>query len=181
MAHAMGGEEKIARHHAAGRLTVRERIDALLDPRSFHEIGALAGKAEYADDGALTGFRPANFVVGTGRIDGRKVVIAGDDFTIRGGAADAAIFGKQVHREALANSLRLPLVRLVGGTRGGGRRQMLEQHGYTYVPANPGWDMVVDNLSVVPVAAACLGSVAGLGAARVVAAHFTVMVAGTSH
>ena len=57
---------------------------------------------------------------------------------------------------------------------------MLEQHGFTYVPANPGWDYVVDNLSLVPVAAACLGSVAGLGAARLVASHFSVMVAGTA-
>ena len=180
LAHAMGGEEKVARHHAAGRLTVRQRIDALLDAGSFHEIGALAGSATYDGDGELVDFRPANVVIGTGRLDGRKVVVAGDDFTIRGGAADAAIIGKQVHAERLSNQMRLPLIRLVDGTGGGGSVKMLEQHGFTYVPANPGWDHVVDNLSVVPVVAACLGSVAGLGAARVVAAHFSVMVAGTS-
>src|SRR5579859_2501786 len=179
LAHEMGGPEKIAKHHAQGRMTVRERINALLDPGTFHEIGALAGTTGY-NEGQLTAFRPANFVFGTGRIDGRKIVVGGDDFTVRGGAADAAIIGKQIYSEQLANGLQLPLVRLVDGTGGGGSVKMLEQHGYTYVPANPGWDVVVDNLSVVPVAAACLGSVAGLGAARLAAAHFSVMVEGTA-
>ena len=179
LAKEMGGPEKVARHHAQGRLTVRERIEALLDPDSFHETGALAGSAEYSE-GQLTAFRPANFLIGTGRIDGRKVVIGGDDFTIRGGAADAAVMGKQVYAEQQANSLQLPLVRLIDGTGGGGSVKLLEQHGYTYVPANPGWDLVVDNLSLVPVVSACLGSVAGLGAARLVASHFSIMVEGTS-
>jgi acetyl-CoA carboxylase carboxyltransferase component len=179
LARRMGGEEKVAKHHAQGRLTVRERIEALLDPGTFHEVGALAGAAEYSD-GRLTEFRPANFVAGTGLINGRKVVVGGDDFTVRGGAADASVVGKQIYSEQLANSLQIPLVRLVDGTGGGGSVKLLEQHGYTYVPANPGWDYVVDNLSLVPVAAACLGSVAGLGAARLVASHFSVMVAGTS-
>jgi len=179
LAQSMGGPEKVARHHAQGRLTVRERIEELLDPGSFHEVGALTGAAEYSD-GRLTTFRPANFICGTGRIDGRKVVIGGDDFTVRGGAADASVIGKQAHAEQIANNLRIPIVRLVDGTGGGGSVKMLEQHGYTYVPANPGWDVVVDNLSVVPVAAACLGSVAGLGAARLAAAHFSVMVEGTA-
>lgn len=177
MAYEMGGAEKIAKHHAQGRMTVRERIDALLDPGTFHETGVLAGSAEYSE-GNLTAFRPANFVMGTGRIDGRKVVVGGDDFTVRGGAADAAVMGKQVYSEQLANSLQIPVVRLVDGTGGGGSVKMLEQHGYTYVPANPGWDYVVDNMSLVPVVAACLGSVAGLGAARLAASHFSVMVEG---
>ena len=153
----MGGPEKIQRQHDAGRLTVRERLRALLDEGSFHEIGELAGTAVYAADGELAQFTPANFVTGTGRIAGRKVVAGGDDFTIRGGAADAAIIGKQIYAEQLANQLRLPLVRLVEGTGGGGSVKMLEQAGYTYVPVNPGWDHVVDNLSTVPVVAAGSG------------------------
>ncbi len=176
LAQAMGGTEKIAKHHAQGRLTVRERIAMLLDADTFHETGVLAGTAEYDEKGQLKTFRPANFVFGTGRITGRKVVVGGDDFTVRGGSADAAIIGKQVYSEQLANSLQIPLVRLVDGTGGGGSVKMLEQHGFTYIPANPGWDYVVDNLSLVPVAAACLGSVAGLGAARLAASHFSVMV-----
>jgi acetyl-CoA carboxylase carboxyltransferase component len=180
LAERMGGQEKVHRQHEAGRLTVRERLAALLDDGSFHEIGALAGVAVYDGEGELADFTPANFVTGTGRIDGRKVVVGGDDFTIRGGAADAAIAGKQVYAEQLANQMRLPLVRLIEGTGGGGSVKMLEQMGYTYVPVNPGWDYVVDNLSTVPVVAAGLGPVAGLGAARLCIAHLSVLVEGTA-
>ena len=177
LAERMGGPEKVARQHAAGRSTVRERIAALADPGSFDEIGALAGTASYVD-GELEAFTPANFVIGTARLDGRRVAIGGDDFTVRGGAADAAIMEKQVHAERLANELGLPLVRLIEGTGGGGSVKMLEQHGFTYVPVNPGWDLVVDNLSTVPVVALCLGPVAGLGAARAVMSHLNVLVEG---
>lgn len=180
LAQQMGGEERVARQHQNGRLTVRERIDRLLDPGSFDEVGALAGFATYTADGALASFTPSNILAGSGRIEGRPVVVCGDDFTVRGGAADAAIHGKQVYAERMANELRLPLVRLVDGTGGGGSVRSYEQMGRTYVPANPGWDLVVDNLGKVPVAAACLGPVAGLGAARVVSAHFSVMVRGAS-
>ncbi|MBX6352517.1 MAG: methylmalonyl-CoA carboxyltransferase [Thermoflavifilum sp.] len=180
LAQQMGGPERVARQHAAGRLTVRERIERLLDPGSFHETGALAGKAVYDEDGRLQDFRPANFIFGTGRINGRKVVVAGDDFTVRGGAADGAIRGKQEYAERMAHDFRIPIIRLVDGTGGGGSVKTLEDWGYTYVPVNPAWDLVVANLSRVPVVAACLGSVAGLGAARVAASHFSVMVAGTS-
>src|SRR5262245_47755232 len=96
MARRMGGADKVARQHQAGKLTVRERIDQLLDPGSFHEIGALTGRARHDDAGALAEVVPANTVFGRGRIDGRTIVVCGDDFTVRGGAADAAIWQKQV-------------------------------------------------------------------------------------
>jgi len=179
LARAMGGPEKVARQHAAGRLTVRERITALLDADSFEEIGMLAGRAGYAD-AELESFRPANFVFGLGSLDGRRVVVGGDDFTVRGGAADAAIMRKQVVAEMLAHEHRLPLVRLVDGTGGGGSVRMIEDMGYTYCPILPGWDTVVANLGRIPVVALCLGPVAGLGAARVAAAHLAVMVRGSS-
>jgi acetyl-CoA carboxylase carboxyltransferase component len=179
LAARMGGPEKVERHHAAGRLTVRERIVRLLDSGTFHEIGALTGRAEY-ENGRLLEFRPANFVMGRGRVDGRPVVVGGDDFTVRGGAADAAIFQKQVHAEQMANELRLPIVRLVDGSGGGGSVKSLETMARSFVPFNPGWEWVVDNLSTVPVVSLCLGSVAGLGAARVVTSHYSVMVRGTS-
>jgi acetyl-CoA carboxylase carboxyltransferase component len=181
VARQMGGPEKVKRHHDAGRLTVRERIDALLDPDSFHEIGAIAGRGKYDANGELESLQPANFVFGRGRIDSRPVVVGGDDFTVRGGAADAAIWQKQVMSEQMANELRLPLVRLVDGTGGGGSVKTIESHGYTYVPANPGWNVVVDNMGVVPVVALGLGSVAGLGAARLASSHYSLMVEGLSH
>jgi acetyl-CoA carboxylase carboxyltransferase component len=180
LAQRMGGDEKIAKHRAQGKLTVRERIDALLDPNTFHEIGTLTGRASYDDDGNLVDATPANFVMGRGRINGRTVVVGGDDFTVRGGAADASIFQKQVHAERMAHDLRVPIVRLVDGSGGGGSVKSLETERRSFVPFNPGWEHVVANLATVPVVSCCLGSVAGLGAARVVTSHYSVMVKGTS-
>jgi acetyl-CoA carboxylase carboxyltransferase component len=176
----MGGAEKVARHHSQGKLTVRERIDGLLDTGTFHEVGTLTGRATYDDDGNLVDVVPANFVMGRGRIDDRPVVVGGDDFTVRGGAADASIFQKQVHAERMAHDLRLPMVRLVDGSGGGGSVKSLETERRSFVPFNPGWEHVVANLATVPVVSCCLGSVAGLGAARVVTSHYSVMVKGTS-
>src|SRR5437764_6956247 len=175
LARRMGGPERVERQHASGRLTVRERIERLFDPGTFQETGAIAGQARY-EDSELAEFLPANMLVGQGRIDGRRAVVQGDDFTVRGGAADAAIWQKMVYAERMAHDLRLPLVRLVDGTGGGGSVKSLETMGFTYVPLVPGRDLTVENLSLVPVAAAALGPVAGLGAARVGASHFSVIV-----
>ena len=178
MARAMGGAEKVARQHNGGKLTVRERIDALLDRDSFRESGALAGKAQYDADGNLVDFMASNTVFGRGLLDGRPIVVVGDDFTVRGGAADASIWQKQVTAEQMANELRLPIVRLIDGTGGGGSVRSLEIDGRTYVPANPAWDWVVANMATVPVVSLALGSVAGLGAARVATSHYALMVKG---
>ena len=180
LAREMGGTERVRRQHDSGRLTVRERIERLFDPGSFRETGALAGRATYGASGELEGFLPANTVVGQGRIDGRRAVVQGDDFTIRGGAADAAIWQKAIHAERLAHDLRLPLVRLVDGTGGGGSVKTLEQMGFSYVPPLPGFELVVRNLAIVPVVAGALGPVAGLGAARVVCSHFSVIARDTA-
>ena len=164
-----------------GKLTVRDRINLLLDAGSFHEIGALTGRGTYDESGELTALTPANFVMGRGRVDGRTIVVGGDDFTVRGGSADASIFQKQVHAERMAHDLGLPVVRLVDGSGGGGSVKTLETERRAFVPFNPGWEWVVANLSRVPVVSLCLGSVAGLGAARVVTSHYSLMVKETSH
>ncbi len=176
----MGGEERVARHTSAGKLTVRERIDRLVDSGSFGEIGSTAGFATYADDGTLETLSPANFVFGDASLDGRPVVIAGDDFTVRGGAADASIWQKLVDAERRARRLRVPIVRLVDGSGGGGSVKSYHDMGRTYVPPLPGWSDQMQILSEVPVVAAALGSVAGLGAARVAGSHFSLMVEDTS-
>jgi acetyl-CoA carboxylase carboxyltransferase component len=180
LAQKMGGAQKVARQHAGGKLSVRERVERLLDPASFHEIGALSGVAQYGADGELAEFRPANLVIGRGRIAGRPVAVAGDDFTVRGGANDGGIKGKLLSIERMACDLRLPLVRLVDGTGGGGSVKNLELHGHSPMPKAFLWDWWTENLSEVPVVSLALGSVAGLGAARVVASHYSVMVKGSS-
>lgn len=176
LARQMGGPDKVKRQHDNKRLTVRERIDQLLDPGSFHEIGAIAGKATYDENGEVTDFLPANFVMGRGRIESRPVVVGGDDFTVRGGAGDAAIGSKQVFAEQMANELHLPIVRLVDGTGGGGSVKTLETDQRTYVPYMQGWKYVTDNMAQVPVVGLGLGPVAGLGSARLVTSHYSVMV-----
>mgnify|MGYP001485000916 FL=1 len=176
LAEEMGGEEKLKRQRDNNRLNVRERINLLFDKDTFHEIGKIAGKSEYNEKGELVNFTPSNFVMGRGNINGRKVVVGGDDFTVRGGAADAAIAQKQIMAEQFANEYRLPLVRLIEGTGGGGSVKSLDMDARTYIPGNPGWDWVVKNLSTVPVIALALGPVAGLGAARAVTSHFSIMV-----
>ena len=123
LAAQMGGEENLARHRAAGRLNVRERIERLLDPGSFHETGAITGVPTFDEDRLVKLF-PSNFILGTGRIDRRRVVVGADDFTIRGGAADAAIGQKAAYAERMALELRLPMIRLVDGTGGWGERQI---------------------------------------------------------
>ena len=176
----MGGPDKVKRQHDGGKLTVRERVDRLLDPGSFHEIGGLAGVAQYGADGELADFTPANLVMGRGRIGGRPVAVTGDDFTVRGGANDGGIKNKLLAVERMACDLRLPLVRLVDGTGGGGSVKNLELQGHSPMPKAFLWDWWTDNLSEIPVVSLALGSVAGLGAARVVASHYSVMVKDTS-
>ena len=180
LAKQMGGDERIQRQHDNGRLTVRERIDALADENSFHEIGALAGKASYSEDGELESFTPSNFVLGTAKINGRRVVIGGDDFTVRGGAADAKVGDKSGYGEQYALEMRMPLVRLIDGSGGGGSVKTLEMVGHSYVPALHGFETTMKLMGQVPVVCACMGSVAGLGAVRTTISHFSLMIKETS-
>jgi len=180
LAAAMGGEEKVARQHQFGKLTIRERIAAIADPGSFHEVGALAGVGRYDADGELESFTPANFLFGTAEIERRPVILSGDDFTVRGGSADASIPAKRQKAEGLALELRLPHVRLVDGMGGGGSVKTIETAGRTYIPELAGWELVVRHLSVAPSVSLALGSVAGIGAARVSTSHYSVIVRDTA-
>ncbi len=180
LAEKMGGGEKLARQHSQGKLDARERITRLVDAGSFREIGKIAGKSVYDDTGTLAEFSPSNFIFGRANIDGRPVVASADDFTVRGGAADAALHRKFVQCEKMAHTLSLPLIRMIDGTGGGGSVKTLEDTGYTYVPMTPGWSDIVKNLESVPVVALALGPTAGLGAARTVASHYSIMVKGMS-
>ncbi len=180
LARQMGGPEKVARHVANGKLPVRERIAALLDAGSFREIGSASGFAAYDVDNSLTSFTPTNQLIGRGTIEGRTVAVSADDFTVRGGANDGGVREKLVYVEKMALQLRIPLVRLVDGTGGGGSVKTIEVIGRAYVPEVHGWEYAVMNLATVPVVGLALGSVAGLGAARVASSHYSLMVQGTS-
>ena len=178
-AREMGGVDKVKRQHDQGRLTVRERIDKLIDRGSFHEIGAVSGIGEYDSSGELQKLTPANCVFGRARVDGRTVVVVGDDFTVRGGSADASISAKPLMAEEMAHDLRLPIVRIVEGSGGGGSVKTIETKGAANLPGGIGgtrwYRFTTENLSRVPVVALGLGSVAGLGAARLAASHYSIM------
>ena len=92
LAEQMGGADKVARQHSRGKMDARARLAALVDDGSFREIGKIAGKGSYDEEGNLTGVLPAPFLFGKATINGRPVVATADDFTIRGGAADAGLW-----------------------------------------------------------------------------------------
>ena len=84
LALSQGGKEAIDIQHAKGRLTLRERIDLILDKNSFEEVGKISGGIEHKEDGSIDSFTPANFILGFGEINKRKIVIGGEDFTVKG-------------------------------------------------------------------------------------------------
>src|SRR6476620_11114271 len=178
-AREMGGVDKVKRQHDQGRLTVRERIDRLIDKGSFHEHGAVSGIGEYDGQGELRNLTPANCVFGRARLNGRPGVIVGDDFTVRGGSADASISAKPLMAEEMAHDFRLPIIRVIEGSGGGGSVKTIETRGAANLPGGVGgtrwyW-FTIANMARVPVVALGLGSVAGLGAARLAASHYSVM------
>src|SRR4030081_504677 len=162
-AREMGGVDKVKRQRDQGRLTVRERIDKLVDPKTFHEIGAISGVAEYDQSDELTNLTPANCVFGRGKIDGRTVVVVGDDFTVRGGSADAAISAKPLMAEEMASEFRLPIIRIIEGSGGGGSVKTIETKRAANLPGGVGgtrgFYYMTANLAQVPVVGMGLGSV----------------------
>ena len=181
IAQQQGGPEGIARQHAQGRLTVRERIDLLLDDASFQEHGRATALPDYDDAGKLQGHVAANYVVGFGSINGRRVAVGGEDFTLKGGSPNSAGLRKSVYAEHLACQYRTPLVRLLEG--GGGSVKGGSKRGGTVgepVYAEPRFRVIADAMSQVPVASGAFGPVAGFPAGRLVASHFAVMVEKTA-
>lgn len=176
-----GGESAIEQQHLKGRLTVRERITELVDPGSFEEIGLAAGSASKDASGELTNFEPANFLVGFGRVNGRRIVVGGEDFTMKGGSPSTAGLRKSIYAEDLALQFKVPLIRLhegAGGSVGGSGGKPASLPDPVYAP--PRFQSVAKAMATVPVATAALGSVAGLPAGRLVAAHFSVMSKATA-
>lgn len=180
LARAQGGPEGVARQHEKGRLTIRERIGALIDEGSFDEIGEGAGSAERGENGELLEFSPANFVLGFAKIHGRRVIVGGEDFTLKGGSPSPAGLRKSVYTEDLAVKHRVPLIRLHEGAGGsvGGSGSGPSLPGPVFAPSR--FRSVAEAMATLPVATAALGAVAGLPAARLVSSHFSVMSESTA-
>lgn len=170
------------RQKQSGKLWVRERVLSLLDPGSFQEVGSVSGTVVWKklDDSKEepVSYVPSNNVQGFGMLKGRKVVFTADDFSIRAGHADGALMEKTIYMEKLAISLKLPIVKLVDGSSGGGSVTTIRRDGFSYIPPMPSFKYVVEQLNLgIPNLGAVLGPAIGLGAARVVACHFSVMAA----
>lgn len=179
-----------ARQKAAGKLWVRERVHALFDKDSVREIGSISGTVDWSisyssnPKGAASksetetpkSFTPSNNVLGFGRLRGRKVCFTADDYSLRAGHADGALWHKTLYIEKLALHLKLPMIKLVDGSSGGGSVTTIRSTGYSYVPPLTSFDVVVQQINAgIPNLAAVLGPAIGLGAARAVSCHFSVL------
>ncbi|MDI2124519.1 acyl-CoA carboxylase subunit beta [Yinghuangia seranimata] len=163
-ARAMGGPAKLARYTAGGRLTARARVDALLDPGSFTELGTLAGGADVPADA---------FVAGSGRVDGRPVFVGAEDFTVQGGSIGPSAAAKRARLARLAGQERAPLVMLLEGA---GHRATNALQGHTASPND--LQALTELAGVVPTVAVVTGPSAGHGALTAPLSDFVVMVAG---
>ena len=133
----------------------------------------LTGTAQYDDEGRLIRVRPANTIIGTGRVDGRRVALEVDDYTIRGGSTEAQISEKWEFINRYALEMRMPMIRLVENA--GGSVKLLEKTGRTKIPGYRMWPLA-GMLGYVPVVALVLGPAAGLGGMKAASSHFSVMV-----
>ncbi|ORY10944.1 carboxyl transferase [Clohesyomyces aquaticus] len=170
------------RQKAAGKLWVRERVEQLLDSGSFQEVGSVSGTVTWRKVGKVgeepVDYVPSNNVQGFGKLRGRKIVFTADDFSIRAGHADGALMEKTIYMEKLAIALKLPIVKLVDGSSGGGSVTTIRSTGFSYVPPLPSFTQVVQQLNMgIPNLGTVVGPAIGLGAARIVACHFSVMAA----
>jgi len=150
-----GSPSAVERQHARGKMTARERIDYLLDDGSFSELDMLArtrapGTPEDKrpfTDGVVTGF---------GTIDGRKVCLFSQDFTVAGGSL-GEVFGEKIHKVMdLASSLGVPFI---GINDGGGARVQEGVVGLHYFGGI--FKRNVDASGVVPQISVIMGSCAG--------------------
>jgi acetyl-CoA carboxylase carboxyltransferase component len=158
-ARAMGGEERLARHRATGKLDARARIDHLLDTGSFQELGTLVGGEDAPADAV---------VIGSGRVDGRPVMVAAEDFTVKAGTISQPANAKRYRVAELAVLDRVPLVMMLEGA---GFRADNRPHGRSPT------DLLAQARCSgrVPLVTAVLGSSAGHGALVAPMSDFTVM------
>src|ERR671910_1493002 len=166
-----GGEERLRRHHDAGKLTARERIDLLFDAGTFEEVDKFVTH-RCLDFGMAEQVIPGDGVVaGHGRIDGRVVYAFAQDFTVFGGSLSETNAAKIVKVMDLAMKMGAPIVGL--NDSGGARIQegVLSLGGYA--------DIFLRNTlasGVIPQISAIMGPCAGGAVYSPAITDFTVMV-----
>ena len=171
-----GGEERLRRHHEAGKLTARERIDLLFDVGTFQEVDKLVTH-RCRDFGMADQVIPGDGVVaGQGRVDGRVVYAFAQDFTVFGGSLSETNAAKIVKIMDLAVKMGAPIVGL--NDSGGARIQegVLSLGGYA--------DIFLRNTlasGVIPQISAIMGPCAGGAVYSPAITDFNIMVEGTSY
>jgi len=177
-AYQLGGPDNVGKHHASGKMTVRERINSIAEEGSFLERGILAGVAQYEEGNQDSPVRitPCPLVIGIAKINGQRVAVSGDDFTIKGASVGRLYKAKNGYFAKMARRLRLPVVRLLEGA-GGSIKEILNI-GYTELPTwnDEATQDQVDMMSEVPVVSVGFGAIAGLAAMYLVQSHFCIMI-----
>jgi acetyl-CoA carboxylase carboxyltransferase component len=113
-----GGEKHVARQHSRGKLTARERVDILLDPGTFRELGSCVNATGMRIDGKTTDAPCDGSVVGTGRIEGRTVAVYASDFTVLGGSLGCQHGMKFIKLIEMAASWGIPMIWLLDSSGG---------------------------------------------------------------
>src|SRR3954465_12987081 len=171
-----GPERSVERQHAKGKLLARERIEYLLDPGSFHELDMLA--RHRAHGMGLEDERPFTdgVITGWGTIDGRKVFLFSQDFTVFGGAL-GEVFAEKIHKVMdLALSVGAPFI---GLNDGAGARI---QEGVVSLASYGGiFHRNVQSSGVIPQISVILGPCAGGAVYSPALTDFIFMVRETSH
>jgi propionyl-CoA carboxylase beta chain len=171
-----GGDDRLARHRDAGKLTARERIDLLFDPGSFEEFDKFVVH-RCRDFGMADDLVPGDGVVaGSGRVHGRVVYAFAQDFTVFGGSLSETNGAKIAKVMDLAMKMGAPIIGL--NDSGGARIQ----EGVASLGAYA--DIFLRNTlasGVIPQISAIMGPCAGGAVYSPAITDFTVMVQGTSH
>ncbi|MEM7087862.1 MAG: carboxyl transferase domain-containing protein [Bacteroidota bacterium] len=106
-----GGEKRIEKHHAKGKMTARERIDYLLDPKKPRiEIGAFAGEGMYEEHG---GCPSGGVVIKIGYVQGKQCIVVANDATVKAGAWFPITGKKNLRAQEIAMENKLPIIYLV--------------------------------------------------------------------
>jgi acetyl-CoA carboxylase carboxyltransferase component len=171
-ARAMGGAERLARQRRGGRLDARQRVDVLLDPGSFRELGTLVGSRERGD---LPAVAADALVCGMGKIEGRPLLVGSEDFSSLGGSIGLGTHAKRVRLARLAAQERVPLVMMLEGA---GERvtNVLERHGY----APNDLQALAELSGLVPTVCLVMGASAGHGALTAPLMDFVAIVEGAA-
>jgi acetyl-CoA carboxylase carboxyltransferase component len=171
-----GGEQAIERQHARGKLTARERINLLLDPSSFVETDMLARHRVHAFGMERNRLYTDGVVTGWGTIDGRKVFVFSQDFTVFGGSLGEVMAEKICKVMDLAVATGAPVIGL--NDSGGARIQegAASLAGYGYI-----FDRNVRASGVVPQISVIMGPCAGGAVYSPAMTDFIYMVKETSH